>query len=125
MVDQHIQQLLSEGSDLIHFAANEVHRSEEDVVTFLACNNIKRGINYYLQAFIESYRMTPPLHPTPDSLLRICMSIDPKFKTLDFKPLECSHEKGANNYCQDLDHVNECLELAKTTRSLVIERIQT
>ncbi|MBK8503858.1 MAG: hypothetical protein IPL46_17570 [Saprospiraceae bacterium] len=125
MVDQHIQQLLTEGSDLIHFAANEVQRSEEDVVTFLACNNIKRGISHYLQAFIESHRMMPPRNPSPDSLLRICMSIDPQFNIIDFKALECSHEKGANNYCLDLDHVNECLELAKATRSLVIDRIRT
>lgn len=125
MVDQHIQQLLTEGSDLIHFAANEVNRSEEDVVSFLACNNIKRGISHYLQAFIESHRMTLPRHPTPDNLLRMCISIDPQFKNLNFKPLECSHVKGANDYCLDLDHVSECLDLAQATRSMVIERIHT
>ena len=125
MVDQHIQQLLTEGGDLVRFAANELKRSREDVVTFLACNNIKRGINFYLQAFIESYRIEPPQHPTPDSLLKICVSIDPQFKELNLKPLDCSHEKGANNYCLDIDHVEECLDLAKSTRSMVLNRIST
>lgn len=123
MVDQHIQQLLTEGNDLVNFASNELERSKEDVVTFLACNNIKRGINFYLQAFVESYRMESPRHPTPDSLLRLCISIDPQFKDLDLKPLDCSHEKGANNYCLDVKHVAECLDVAKATQSMVLQRI--
>ncbi|MCB0685065.1 MAG: hypothetical protein KDC53_01030 [Saprospiraceae bacterium] len=123
MVNQHIQQLLAEGDELVHFAGNELARSRDDVVTFLACNNIKRGINFFLQAFIESYRRDPPQHPTPEGLLEMCTSIDSHFKDLDFKPLECAGEKGANNYCLDIDHVEECLVVAKETQSMVLKRI--
>ncbi len=125
MVDQHIHDLLREGSDLLQFAETELNRAEEDVVTFLACNNIKRGINYYLQAFVESFRLNPPRHPTPDNLLRMCISIDPSFQNLNFAPLQCSHERGANSYCEEIGHVQECMKLAQETRTMVIEKIQT
>ncbi len=123
MVDQHIQRLLTEGSDLMHFATDELDRAEEDVVAFLACSNIKRSINLYLQAFIESYRITPSPNPTPDELLKMCISIDPKFAGLDFSPLECSHEMSAGNYCLAVEKVRECLDLATATSQMVLERI--
>lgn len=123
MVNQQIQRLLTEGSDLMHFATDELDRAEEDVVAFFACTSIKRSINLYLQAFIESYRITPPLNHTPDELLEMCISIDPKFARLDFSPLECSHVKSADNYCFAMVHVRECLDLATATSQLVLERI--
>jgi hypothetical protein len=125
MVDEHIQRLLSEGSDLMNFATGELDRAEEDVVAFLACTNIKRSINLYLQAFIESHRITSPPNHTPDNLLKMCISIDPKFAVLDFAPLECSHEKSADNYCLAVEKVRECLDLATATSQMVLERINT
>ena len=123
MVDQHIQQLLAEGNDLVVFANNELARSKEDVVTFLACNNIKRGISLYLQAFIESYRMQIPAHPSPDDLLKVRKSLHAKFRDLNILPLDCAKEKGGSNFCLDIGHVEECLDVAKATQTMVLERI--
>lgn len=123
MVNQHIQQLLSEGNDLVAFANNELKRSQEDVVTFLACNNIKRGISLYLQAFIESYQMETPLRPTPEDLLKVCKNLDARFKMLDFRALDCAAEKGAGNFCLEIGHVEECLDIAKATQNMVLQRI--
>ncbi|NND32494.1 MAG: hypothetical protein HKN76_07880 [Saprospiraceae bacterium] len=124
MVNQNVQQLLAEGSDLVHFAEQELTRANEDVVTFLACNNIKRAINNYLSAYIESNGLNTPHNPTPDNLLRMCQSLDKKFANLDFHALSCSHEKGANNFCLEVEHVQECLDLAYMTRNLVIDKIK-
>ena len=109
----------------MHFATDELDRSEEDVVAFFACTNIKRSIDLYLRAFIESYRITPPPNPTPDNLLEMCISIDPKFAVLDFSPLECSSEKSADNYCLEVGNIRECLNLATATSQMVLERIRT
>jgi hypothetical protein len=119
MVDQHVKKLVAEGSDLMRFAEDELRRASEDVVTFLACNNIKRAIVNYLSAYLQSHNLQPPHNATPDNLLRMCLSLDKRFAQLDFKVLDCSHERGASNFCLEVDHVQECLTLAQETESLV------
>ena len=123
MVEQDIKKLVAEGSDLIGFAEEELSRANADVVTFLACNSIKKAIMNYLSAYIRSHQLQPPHNPTPDNLLRICLSLDKRFAKLDFKILDCSHEKGSNNFCLEVDHVQDCLALAHETKSLVNNQI--
>ena len=115
--------MLHEANSLIQFAEHELNRADEDVVTFLACNNIKRGINHLLLAYLTAYDVQGPMEETTDKLLNICSTIDPAFSKLNMKPLECSHEKGANNFCTSTDHVRECLDLAKQTKMLVARNL--
>ncbi len=117
-------QNLQQGSQLLDFAGQELNRAEEDVVTFLACNTIKRGINCYLMAFLQSHGQQPPREMTSEQLREFCIAIDPLFEVIDFTPLDCSHEEGAANFCLEIDHVQECLDLAHQVRDIVLDRIE-
>ena len=123
MIDENVQHLLREADTLLISAEEEMSRPSGDVHSFFICNHIKLSITKYLQAFVQAYGLHPPLHPTPDNLYRMCLSIDPRFSQLDFSPLACSHEKSNNNYCLEIAHLQECLDLAETTKTLVFDQI--
>ncbi len=111
--------LWEEGIKLIDFAETELNRAEEDVVTFLACNNIKRAINNFLRAYLQPHNIQTTKDDSPEKLKAHCMSIDAAFGFLDFTPLDCSYEEGADNFCLEVDHVKSCLDLANEVKDIV------
>ena len=120
MEKQNVDVLLKEADQLLERASEEIQRSEEDVIAYMVCHSSRQSIINYLASYLIKNGEALNEPATMDTLMDQCRSIDGRFNLIDISPIACSHDEHDDAYCTNLNKVSECLEIAKTTRSIVV-----
>ena len=120
MEKQTVDVLITEADQLLESAAEEIQRSEEDVIAYMVCHNSRQSIVNYLASFLINYGEALKEPVTMDSLMDQCRSIDGRFNLIDLSPISCSHKEHDEDYCTNVTKVTECLQIAKQTRGIAI-----
>jgi hypothetical protein len=115
-----IHENLTHGRDLLARVHEEMERSQQDVVTYLACQNSRKAMMYYLHGFLMmngEYMDDCSL----EELLEGCRRMDGRFNEIDLGAVDCRCEgyPDENCYCLGLDKVKECLSVARQIEMLV------
>ncbi len=93
--------------------------SDDQVLSTVACFQIRDTIHDYLLAFMEIKNHHPPRNPTPDKLIRMCQEIHQDFRQIDLGTLRCSCTRQVGQSCRDIEHIRTCQDLAIRVGTIV------
>ena len=120
MLPREVEKLLNYANELLEAAEHEADRSAEDVVTHLICTNSRLSLTNYLTGFLYTQDVKPSEPVSLQSLLDQCREHDARFEQIDLTPINCRCQTEGDDYCLDLDQVEDCLKVAQLTRSVVM-----
>ncbi len=120
-----INQMLNEADEKLFWAEDEFNKPAADIVGMCVCLNVKDVMNNYLKAFVSAKNLPPIEHPSLNDLLDECIDFDKDFKKIDLNLFMCKSEIIENNskYCMSHEKTKECLEVARMTRDMVMNKI--
>lgn len=112
--------LLEQASHLLQTAHEELRRPDEDVVTLLACEHIRRAVYLLLEDFLETWG-EPATGETMEDMFARCATLDARFQDLDLSVFGCRSDglDVEKCYCEDALKIRECLALARQIEGLV------
>jgi hypothetical protein len=121
MYNQRAKMKIEEADQLLKTAQNEMFRSEEDVVPFMACSKARESIVNYLTGFLLQNGVELDEVLSMESLINKCKGINSKFSELELDTILCKQENHNSKYCSDLVKVKECVAVAKKTKDFLAE----
>lgn len=98
--------------DQLQKANEALFKPEEDVVTLLVCKNAMSSIENYLKGYLSKRGFETKENESTDQLLERCQLLDKKFKKLNLNSIDCSSDPNHNRYCEDVNKVNSCFQIA-------------
>ena len=118
---------LSEASELIRRAENELQRPSEDVVAISVCNYANESIRKHLQAYLLLNKQKVDFMQSIEETLKQCIELNKKFKKIDLVEINCKSTPVCNNdeYCLSNEKVRRCLDIAQDTKSMVREELSS
>ncbi|MEN8124456.1 MAG: HEPN domain-containing protein [Bacteroidota bacterium] len=96
----------------LKIANEELFKPEEDVVTYLVCKNSQYAIENYLKGYLTQRGFETHDNETLEGLMKRCITIDAKFKNIDFQAINCRAHIIDSTYCDDVDKVSSCFKTA-------------
>lgn len=120
MKAQQAKKLLMEGDELLAWANEEAHRPVEDTVSIAVCKDARESLRNYLHYFLNLHHIKPASQSIED-LHRQCVSVDPRFGSIDLLAMRCQSLETYDDedYCLDAGNVANCLALANQVRQLI------
>ena len=120
MLHDEVDKLLEFAGELLDRAEDEADRSKEDVVTHLIFNNSRQAIANYFAGYLMQKKLHVHKPVTLQGLLDQCKEVDARFETIDLAPIHCSCKTTDDNYCLDNEQVDQCMEIARQARAIVM-----
>ena len=120
MQTKNVDVLINEADQLLNTAVEELQRSEEDVTAYMVCHNSRQSIMNYLASFLLKNDVALKEPATMASLIKQCRKQDARFDLIDISQIHCRHDEGEEEYCLNIEKVNDCLRIAKQTRGMVV-----
>ena len=120
MQNPKFQTILKEADFLLQSASEELEASENDLLTYQACNNSRESIRKYLSSYLAKHEVEVKQPVTLAGLLEQCKAIDQKFALIDLSGILCRHDATYEDYCLDVEKVNQCVKIAEQTRKIVM-----
>ena len=114
--------ILKQADTLLSSATEELKKSENELITYQACNNSRESIRKYLTSFLIKNNVEPEVPVTLAKLLDQCKAIDKKFALIDLTDILCRHDSTYDDYCLDVQKVTQCLKIAEQTRKVVLRK---
>ena len=119
MQNPKVDMILKQADTLLSFAKEEMKKSENELITYQACNNSRESIRKYLTSFLVKNNIEPKVPVTLAKLLDQCKAIDKKFALIDLSDILCHHDSTYDDYCLEVEKVNQCLKIAEQTQKIV------
>jgi len=120
-----ITKMLNDADEKLFWAEDEFNRPTEDVVAMCVCLNVKDVMSNYLRAYTFYNHITPLPPNSLNDLLNECIRMDKDFQKIDLSIFMCKNEiiENNNRYCMTHKQTKECLEVARMTRDMVMNKI--
>ena len=115
--------LIQIADQMLTRAQHEAERAGEDVVTHMICMNSRQALSQFMQGFLLRNDVPPQDPPTLAGLLDQCRDIDARFNTMDISNIHCRFEAHDGDYCLDRNQVDQCMEIAKHAREIVMHGV--
>ncbi len=93
-------------------ANRELHRPEEDVVSFLVCKNAQIAVQNYLRGYLMRSGIETKKEDTLDSLYDKCIELNRNFKEVNLAGFNCQADNMKSRYCAGVEKVSRCFEIA-------------
>ncbi len=93
-------------------ANRELYRPEEDVVSFLVCKNAQMAVQNYLRGYLLRSGIETKKEDTLDHLYKQCVNLNKNFHQVDLKGFNCQYENTKAKYCDGVEKVSRCFEIA-------------
>jgi len=103
---------LKKGIENLVDANEELFRPEEDIVTYSVCKNSQYAIENYLKGYLLKNNVEIGELKTISLLLEQCILINANFKKLDFSDIDCKLSEIDSRYCNSIDKVKSCFDVA-------------
>ena len=107
-----VNDLFKKAGENLRAANDEMYKPEEDVVTYLVCKNSQYAIVNYLKGFLQFRGFETHENETLQGLLDRCTQLEPRFKNVSFKNIDCKAHVIDSTYCEDVKKVSSCYETA-------------
>lgn len=120
MLPEEVEKLLLYANELLEVAEQEAERSYEDVVTHVICVNSRLALTNYLTGFLLRQDVQNKEPQSLDQLLEQCRRYDARFDEIDLSPVNCSCQIDGEDYCLEVEQVEDCLKVAQHARSVVM-----
>ena len=91
-------------------ASEELYRPEEDVVTYLVCQNSHLAIENFLRGFLAQNEINPETFENVNDLFSECKRINSKFEDVNLEGHSFEAHTDDSRYCNS--NVSRCYELA-------------
>jgi hypothetical protein len=116
------KQLFKDALEKLNEANQELHRPEEDVVSYLVCKNSQFVIETYLKGFLLKNGVNPNDYTTIDSLYKQCIIINKDFEKVDLSTFNCKSQNMSTKYCEDVSKVSACYDIANSLDTFLREQ---
>ena len=104
--------LFDEAAFKLNQANQELYRPEEDVVTYLVCQNAHIAIENYLKGFLMLNDIDTTNLNTVDALYEQCKSVNNKFEEVNLAGFNCTSQEAESRFCNASSKVSRCFEIA-------------
>lgn len=94
-------------------ANQELFRPEEDMVSFLVCNNSQYAIENYLKGYLLQNGVPPDNYKSIEVLFEECKAINKNFEKVDLTFFECKTHSTNSRNCNEAAKVSKCLQIAE------------
>ena len=111
--------LLNEADQLLKKANDQLSRSEEDVASYMVCQNSRKALKNSLIYFLFKNGIEPEEPVTIQHLMNQCRAEDARFDNVEIKNILCRHDKDDEEYCLSVGKVSGCFDSARLIRNLV------
>ena len=98
-------------------ASDELYRPEEDVVTYLVCQNSHIAIENYLKGFLVQHEIDLRDYQDVDSMYTKCRELNRNFEQINLSGHACDSHVEGSDYCNS--KVSRCYELANNLDSFM------
>ena len=112
-------ELFDEAIKKLDQANQELYRPEEDVVTFLVCQNAHLAIENFLKGFLLQNNKEVPNNMTIESLYEQCKTINKNFEEIDLSGFDCKSDQADSRYCNSTTKVSRCFDVAHSLDSFL------
>jgi HEPN domain-containing protein len=116
------KQLFKDASKKLSEANKELHRPEEDVVSYLVCKNSQYAIENYLKGFLLKNGIDTSDYGTVDSLYKQCKMINKDFEKIDLSAINCKSQNMNAGYCDEVSKVKTCFDIANSLDTFLREQ---
>lgn len=99
-------------ADQLRQANEELHKPNEDVVSFLVCKNSVKSIENQLKGFLAQRGFDTHENESLDHLLERCRLLDKKFYQISFDAIDCSANHIHDKFCDEVEKVSGCFQTA-------------
>ena len=105
---------------MLEWANREVQRPEEDAVSIAVCKDARDSLRKYLLHFLNRHHIEPAGQSIGE-LHRQCVSVDPRFGSIDLLAMRCQSLESYDDedYCLDAGNAATCLALTNQFRQLI------
>ena len=111
------QTTLDQAEEFFTLANEELNKPEEDIVPYAVCRNSFLAVNNYLIGFLLLHGKEIHAATSIKELLENCQAVNQNFQALNLMPMYQNSED--EDVWMDFETMNEFMDLAKQTRSLV------
>lgn len=127
-MQQELQKILKQAELDYDRSLEELYRPSTDVVLYSACFFARRALHHYLYFCYKKFdgpdAEKPPYVLTVESMAEFCARHDERIGKIDFLNMHCSKtdvlEEEEVFFCNDVDKVSSCRNLAEQMRKIVI-----
>lgn len=93
-------------------ANKELYKPAEDVVSFLVCQKSQHAIENYLKGYLLKNGIDPSGFDSIESMYHECLKLNKEFEKVDLSDFTCNYIDTDMAYCNDINEVSHCYELA-------------
>ena len=106
----------------IRDANQELYKPEEDVVSFVVCNNSLGAIENYLKGYLASRGYTTSSEETIGQLMERCRMLDKNFHKIQIEAIDCRNTKADNLHCDEMSKLSACYQVADQLENLLLKK---
>lgn len=111
-MEQKSKVFISQGARNLNLAKNELLKPQQDVLMYSVCKNAQFSIENYLKGYLIGHDVKVDQELSLDELLKECIAIDSRFKSIDLNDISCKSHKIDSRYCTDYKTVCNCYDAA-------------
>lgn len=120
MITNKVTATLNEADLFLAEAKEEMNRSKDDIVLFMACSKSRKAIENYLHYYLLRNDIKYREEETIEGLLEKCVEHNHRFKEIMVSNMECSKHGEDGKYCTDVKKINSCLQIAESTKEIIL-----
>jgi hypothetical protein len=113
--------LFTEAIDTLNLAKEEYFRPQEDISTYLICQNAQLATEKFLRGYLLEESIDPAEFTTLEELFEECAIMNIHFNRIDISAFACKAQLPNTRDCADLPRVCRCLGVACRLESLLRE----
>ena len=121
MITNKVTATLEEADLFLSEAKEEMNRSKDDIVLFMACSKSRKAIQRYLNYYLLKNNIEFSEEDTIEELLEKCLVHKSHFETVKIGNTECSQHGEDGKFCTDVKKINSCLQIAEATKTVISE----
>ncbi|MDU8884970.1 hypothetical protein RXV94_02275 [Yeosuana sp. MJ-SS3] len=118
-MEKKAKKLFEEAVHKLNAANEELYRPHEDIVSYSVCKNSQHAIENFLRGYLLKNEIDTDNLKTIKSLYDECVKVNKKFKQIDLSDFECKSYNTDNVYCNEVEKVSSCFNIADNLDTLL------
>ena len=111
-MENDVRKFFDDATAKLKEANQELNRPEEDVVSWLVCQNAQHAIENYLKGYLLKNNVDPSGFDSIESMYHECLKLNKEFEKVDLNDFTCTYAHDDMAYCNDFNKISHCFELA-------------
>lgn len=118
-----LEKLINEANLLLVRAEEELQKPHREMLSFAACQTAKLSMFKLLKAYLVKHKIIVSESDNLVHLFNKCKKYNPSFASINIHKMGCvkGNHCDMEEYCMDMGYVIECVEKAKSIRTLLYQ----